>query len=148
MSEKSERFDIEKFPKKIMNSLDTVMIVLDSDGNIVWVNDRWKEITELENGKVLGRSINEVLKDGGSCAQCPDEVTFVKDDGSCSQCPDKVTFALKVICSTNYGKVLMAHRTNGFEHACNTFNGVVGENKTVIERIRKSWSRTEVELMT
>lgn len=130
MSEKSERFDIKKFPKKLMNSLDTVIIVLDLDGNIVWVNDRWKEITGLENGKILGRSIGEILK-----------------DGSCAQCPDKVTFALKEI-STNFGKVLIAHRTNGFEHACNTFNGVVGKNKTVIERIRQSWSRMEVELMT
>ncbi len=130
MSEKNERFDIKKFPKKLINSLDTVVLVLDLDGNIVWVSDKWKEITGLENGKVLGRSIDEILK-----------------DGSCTQCPDKVSFTLKEIC-TKYGKVLVAHKTNGFEQACDTFNGIMGKNKTVIERIRKSWSKTQVELMT
>jgi transcriptional regulator with PAS, ATPase and Fis domain len=108
-----------------MNSFDTVVIVIDSLGNIVWVNEKWKEITKLSNGHIIGKSIDEVIK-----------------NGDCTHCPDQVSFSLKEII-TNYGKVLIAHRTNGLEHACDTFNGIMGKNKMVIERMRKSWSMKE-----
>ena len=122
MSEKTERFDIEKFPKKIMNSLDSPVIVVDVDGNIVWVNQKWQDITKLSNGAILGKNISDVLR-----------------DGDCHHCPGNVTFKLHEI-TTDYGKVLIARRTDGFEIACNTFNGIAQKNKVVLERMVKTWS--------
>ena len=117
----SEMFDIKKFPSKLMNSLDSAVIVLNIDGNIVWVNDRWRYITGLSNGEVVGRHIDEVM-----------------EDGSCKNCSIKCDFWIKEV-KTDYGKVIVAQRTNGLESEYKKFDGLVKDNKLKLERMRKIW---------
>jgi len=120
----SEMFDLKKFPSKLMNSLENAVIVLNSSGNIVWVNAKYKELTSLSDSEVLGRHIDEVMK-----------------DGSCIPCHVKCEFWIKEV-ETNYGKVLVAQRTNGLEHEYKKFDGIFKENTMKLKRM-KTWLATQ-----
>ena len=55
-----EEFDIEKWPEKIMNSCDNIVIAA-SRGKIKWVNQRFKEVTCVSEKEIVGSVVESVM---------------------------------------------------------------------------------------
>jgi len=113
-------FNIEKWPKKLMDSCDNLVIVV-SEGKIKWVNKKFREVTGLSDSDVLDCVVENLVGQNG-----------------------RVEFKGRKICtirceevSTCFGRVLLGTKTNGLNEEYERFNTFLNGNKEKVEKIWK-----------
>ena len=119
-----EEFDIKNWPRKLMDELDEMVVVV-SDGKIKWVNRKFEEMIGRHQNKVVAKYLEDFVNGNKMFSEsCHTEVSI------------KQVF-------TKFGQVLFMKRTNGFEQEVCKFNTIADENRLTLTRITKLCQKTQ-----
>jgi len=120
-------FDIEKWPQKIIDSCDNIVIAC-CGGKIKWVNKKFKEVTGISKKEIIGRLAENVMGRDFNMIKIK-EITFIKI--SSREIP------------TCFGSVFIASKTNGLEEEYKKFNDLFNGNKEKLGRMQLLWQKTK-----
>jgi len=115
-------FDIEKWPQKIMDSCDNIVIAA-SGGKIKWVNKKFKEVTGISEEEIIGMLVENVMGSNYNMIKVR-EVLIKINSREISMC---------------FGRVFIASKTNGLEEEYKRFNLLFNGNKEKLGRMKLLW---------
>ena len=119
-------FDIEKWPHKVMDSCDNIVIAC-GGGKIKWVNKKFKEVTGISEKEIIGMLVENVM--GRDYDMIKVREIYVKiSSREISMC---------------FGRVFIASKTNGLEEEYKRFNLLFNGNKEKLGRMRLLWQKTK-----